>query len=562
VEKTVEKELPRVTPFLVGEGVRKQPAWSPTADLIAYVSDEAGADDIWISDLSGAKPLNLTSDYKGVNTHPAWSPDGKQLAFFSDRDDGGVFVMSALGGGARKVVAVRPEVHYTFHLQWAGNGDLVYTNYDEKGRKQVYRVTDLNNPKPECLTAKVGASVGMSGALTPDGLQFVFSSSPTGVDATLFIGDLVNGGYVELDKPTGPPSWGPGGKVYFVSTREGVADLWGVAVDADSGRARGKARRLTSGLGLSEFSFNSKGDRLIAAKLKRFSRLWSFPAPGGPVTTLEAGRPLTSAGFEDEDPVYLKGEKKLLFTSNRRGSQDIWKVSPDGGAPTRVTTGPDNNWKALVHPDGGWVGLSHTGERGISSWVMRRDGGGLRPLLPRPPDDWQANMLLDWSPDGRRALVRYMVKNGRDGAAVVPFDPAGGTVGEPTLLDLPGSNYNRARWSPDGSRLAFDANIDGAWRLGLAGKEGQEPRILPTGRGDDRNPVWSPDGKYLYFMRDFRGIWRLSIEHGEASGEPELWAEFPRTRLVLDCLNFTDDQAILSVVEEASDLWLVDFPQR
>src|SRR5262249_42696929 len=139
VEKPVEvvrpAELPRVAPFLAGEGVRKQPAWSPTGNLLAYVSDEAGSDDVWICDAAGANPRNLTAEHNRpgkpwTNSHPAWSPDGERLAFFSDRDGGGLFLMSALGGPASKLAAVKPGIHYTFSLSWAANGDLIYTNFD------------------------------------------------------------------------------------------------------------------------------------------------------------------------------------------------------------------------------------------------------------------------------------------------------------------------------------------------------------------------------------------------------------------------------------------------
>src|SRR5262249_10087714 len=95
--------MPRIKPFLADRAVRRQPDWSPTGAFIAYVSDESGNDDIWVSDASGSNARNLTHDFSGANSHPAWSPDGERIAFFSERDGGGIYTMSALGGSARKL---------------------------------------------------------------------------------------------------------------------------------------------------------------------------------------------------------------------------------------------------------------------------------------------------------------------------------------------------------------------------------------------------------------------------------------------------------------------------
>ena len=82
----------RMTPFLSSEAIEKQPAWSPTGDLIAYVSDAAGNDDIWIADPSGAHPLNLTHTLPastlgrpGLRTAEAWPSTRSVTAAASTR---------------------------------------------------------------------------------------------------------------------------------------------------------------------------------------------------------------------------------------------------------------------------------------------------------------------------------------------------------------------------------------------------------------------------------------------------------------------------------------------
>ena len=160
---------PSVTPFLVGPAVETLPAWSPTGNLVAYVSEASGNDDVWMSDLTGTNPINLTKDHKGIDTFPAWAPDGQLVAFYSDREGGGIYTMTPLGANIRRVVPVRPSVVYTFSLQWARDGLIVYTNFDQVGDKQIYRVF-ANSANPVCLTCGRTAVPGArAGALSPSG---------------------------------------------------------------------------------------------------------------------------------------------------------------------------------------------------------------------------------------------------------------------------------------------------------------------------------------------------------------------------------------------------------
>ncbi len=77
----VEKQI---THF--GAGIAYEPAWSPTADQIAFVSNDSGNDEIWIINRDGSGALQLTSDtYGWWDKHPSFSPDGSQIVFWSNR---------------------------------------------------------------------------------------------------------------------------------------------------------------------------------------------------------------------------------------------------------------------------------------------------------------------------------------------------------------------------------------------------------------------------------------------------------------------------------------------
>ncbi|HSF14674.1 MAG TPA: hypothetical protein VLK65_03905 [Vicinamibacteria bacterium] len=103
-------------------GVEAYPTWSPDGSRLAYTALSSGDDwDIWVSQITGGPPVNLTSGHPGADMHPSWSPDGGQIAFASDREGGGCFVLPALGGPVRKVTgfSVPPE---RIHPTWSGDG--------------------------------------------------------------------------------------------------------------------------------------------------------------------------------------------------------------------------------------------------------------------------------------------------------------------------------------------------------------------------------------------------------------------------------------------------------
>lgn len=161
---------------LARPGVRfRQPEVSPDGTRMAYVSDESGEPQIYVSDKDGDSPRRLTSGTGRQINRIRWSPDGKYLLFTdSDRH---LCLVPGDGSGAEKAIAtgsgrdgpdfdVSPDskwIAYAF-VDWSNLIGSVYLYSVETGR--TTRVSD-------------GMSSDFAPAFTKDGTALAFLSNRT-----------------------------------------------------------------------------------------------------------------------------------------------------------------------------------------------------------------------------------------------------------------------------------------------------------------------------------------------------------------------------------------------
>jgi TolB protein len=86
-----------------GSGYEMDPAWSPSGDRIAFVSDRDGNREIYAMNSDGSEPTRLT-DNPGDDRFPAWSPAGECIAFLLRSDNEyGIYLMNPDGSGLWKL---------------------------------------------------------------------------------------------------------------------------------------------------------------------------------------------------------------------------------------------------------------------------------------------------------------------------------------------------------------------------------------------------------------------------------------------------------------------------
>ena len=67
--------------------------------------------------------------------------------------------------------------------------------------------------------------------------------------------------------------------------------------------------------------------------------------------------PLLSSADTDYDPVWAPDGSSIVFTSERDGSAELYRVKPDGSGLERLTNDPAYDDQAAFSPDGKQLGL-------------------------------------------------------------------------------------------------------------------------------------------------------------------------------------------------------------
>ncbi len=115
-----------------------------------------------------------------------------------------------------------------------------------------------------------------------------------------------------------------------------------------------------------------------------------------------------------------------------------------------------------------------------------------------------------WSPDGSRIAFQAY----RDGQAEIYVMNANGS-GQ-TRLTNHGDYDGQPAWSPDGSQIAFVRRESGQYRIWVMDADGSNQRRL-SNQAYSENPAWSPDGSQIAYDSDGNGdgwqeIWLMNAD--------------------------------------------------
>jgi Tol biopolymer transport system component len=218
------------------EGADLFPAWSPSGEYIAFHSNRSGDFDLFLMDLTGAsQPLTDSIAEEG---HAAWSPDGTQIMYASNKDGDFDIHLLTVADGTGYVVTIDPGADYA--PSWSPDGTGVAFHSDRHGNSDIllYIGTDLRR-----LTTDPGDDSFPK--WSPDGTLIAFVSNRDGNENIYTVSET--GEIIRLTTNPGAdvfPAWSPdSSKIVFASDRDGDFDIY--VMDADGSNTE----QLTNNLG-------------------------------------------------------------------------------------------------------------------------------------------------------------------------------------------------------------------------------------------------------------------------------------------------------------------------
>jgi len=208
---------------------------------------------------------------------------------------------------------------------------------------------------------------------------------------------------------------------------------------------------------------------------------------------------------------------------------DLWKVSREGGAAERLTSGVGNETGPTFSPDGNWVAFTGEYDGNVDAYVIPSSGGEPRRLTYHPGNDG----VVGWTPDGKSIVFLSARTTGMPAPKMYTMPVSG--EGLPTELPFPMAG-GAASFSPDGSRIAYMplASAFAQWKLYRGGRmtkiwignmadSGVEE--IPRANSNDFTPMWAGDNVYFLSDRNNKNV--------------TLYAYSTKTKKVTEAINNT-----------------------
>lgn len=471
-----------------------RPVWSPVGERLAFASDEAGNDDVWVMALDRSERRRLTHG-ESSEIPSGFLPDGSGVIYHTGGPHGARFlrVVAATGGEPRTLV---DDAAFDGVVSPTGQS-LAFTQGLVPWWRQGYRgpaataVTVLRAETRHPVRPGVGEMCNQfpQWGRSDRYLYYVSDESPA---RNVWLADLDSGSRWQLtshsDGPVFHLSVAEDGSrlAYEQNGRIWVADLPAEREIQPRGRVTSRrvdidsipretlhttvARPALVDRGLTTMHLASAED---AAVVMAFGELYALPlsAPSRPELV-----DLSRDPRRDRDPSLSPDGRRLVFSSDRNGNYDLFMLESDQKDEPRVL---------------------HARRHKVRTFR----------------DNYREERLPQFSPDGRYvAFVR------RDEEETLWLADA---TGGREIAIAEGRSFESFQFSPDGRWIAYARSDElGQMDVYVVSLFGAGEHNVSQHPGRDDSPVWSPDGRWLVFVSDRAGsrdLWGVRLRAEDAA---------------------------------------------
>ena len=353
------------------------PDLSPDGKFVAYVSDRSGKRELWLQQVAGGDPIQLTHAAGSVIA-ARFFPDGARLIYgaaSADRNTTSVEVIPTLGGQARVLATGKRIV----------GGDL-----SRDGRLLAYFEAESANSRPHLMVMSTDLGqpheLGNWGQTQP-GQDYYPAAVWTSDNRHLLCVGVNGAGASSFDdwdwlalpvdggtpRPTGAgmalraaglrltsPNLISGDRILFSGGKTERSNVWEIRFAPDSLRVRGGPRQLTFGTE-NELPTSVTASGMLALDIAKTSTdLYLIPLSASTGQPTGLSRRLTRDGRE-KYAYGVGGAPGQAYFSVAEGAgskRNDFAVDLETGKQTPVASGLDNKTRIFLSPDGRLVGYS------------------------------------------------------------------------------------------------------------------------------------------------------------------------------------------------------------
>jgi eukaryotic-like serine/threonine-protein kinase len=574
---------PVLTRLTSDSGLTTDPALSPDGKLVAYASDRGGEGnlDLCVQQVAGGDAIRLTHN-PADDREPNFSPDGSKIVFSSEREGGGIFLISALGGEAKRIADGGHNPKFSPDgkriVYWTGERYFAQLG-------EIWVVASTGGAPTSLQTGIVSARYPI---WTPDGEHLLFlgrrDGSPDWWVAAVNGGEVVKTGawdafrgqafdgflgqgFSSLVAPIAPGGWIAEQDYVVFAARSGASqNLWRIPLSRTTWRVQSAPERVTFGSGLEAQVSAATGGRMAFASLNENDDLWLLPIEANKGKVRAELQRLTEDASTQDYPSLSANGKKLAFISFRSGNRDVWIKDLVAGKETPLANNPTH--RPVLSADGSKVAYSVLENQKMAILVVESKGGVAKKLCE------DCGEVFSWSPDEQSVFYT----SGPPGRICI-LNVASGEKSE--LIRHSKYSVVRPSISSDGHWMSFHAQLSTLSRQIFVvplrgGKAPEENEWVPVtdGSGLDREAFWSPNGNSLYFLSERDGSRCIWVQRLEPKTKRPLGAAFAvyhshsSRRSLMNLTNsgaagpaVSGDKLVFAQREITGNIWMIE-PQK